>query len=86
MYKVLIADKLSEEAVSIFKENGIEAVVKTGLGEEELIKELETCDGLVVRSATKPNKNIIEKSKRLKVIGQIFYVRINQIYLQLVFV
>ena len=70
MYKVLIADKLSEEAVSIFKENGIEAVVKTGLGEEELIKELETCDGLVVRSATKPNKNIIEKSKRLKVIGR----------------
>ncbi|EMH79906.1 phosphoglycerate dehydrogenase [alpha proteobacterium HIMB114] len=70
MYKVLIADKLSEEAVSIFKENGIEAVVKTGLGEKELIKELETCDGLVVRSATKPNKNIIEKSKRLKVIGR----------------
>ena len=70
MYRVLIADKLSEEAVSIFKENGIEAVVKTGLGEEELIKELETCDGLVVRSATKPNKNIIEKSKRLKVIGR----------------
>ena len=48
MYKVLIADKLSEEAVKIFKDNGIETVVKTGLSEEELIKELETCDGLVV--------------------------------------
>ena len=70
MYKVLIADKLSEEAVKIFKDNGIETVVKTGLSEDELIKELETCDGLVVRSATKPNKKIIEKSKRLKVIGR----------------
>jgi len=70
MHKVLIADKLSDEAVKIFKDNGIETVVKTGLSEEELIKELETCDGLVVRSATKPNKNIIEKSKRLKVIGR----------------
>jgi len=70
MFKVLIADKLSDEAVKIFKDNGIETVVKTGLGEEDLIKELETCDGLVVRSATKPNKNIIEKSKRLKVIGR----------------
>ena len=70
MYKVLIADKLSEEAVKIFTDNGIETVVKTGLNEEDLIKELETCDGLVVRSATKPNKNIIEKSKRLKVIGR----------------
>ncbi len=70
MYKVLIADKLSEEAVKIFKDNGIETVVKTGLSEDELIKELATCDGLVVRSATKPNKNIIEKSKKLKVIGR----------------
>ena len=70
MFKVLIADKLSEEAVKIFKDNGIETVVKTGLSEDELIKELETCDGLVVRSATKPNKKIIEKSKRLKVIGR----------------
>jgi D-3-phosphoglycerate dehydrogenase len=70
MFKVLIADKMSDEAVKIFTDNGIETVVKTGLNEEELIKELETCDGLVVRSATKPNKNIIEKSKRLKVIGR----------------
>jgi D-3-phosphoglycerate dehydrogenase len=70
MFKVLIADKMSDEAVKIFTDNGIETVVKTGLSEEELIKELETCDGLVVRSATKPNKNIIEKSKRLKVIGR----------------
>ena len=70
MYKVLIADKLSEEAVKIFKDNGIETVVKTGLSEDELIKELKTCDGLVVRSATKPNKKIIENSKKLKVIGR----------------
>ena len=70
MYKVLIADKLSEKAIKIFKDNGIETIVKTGLGEDELIKELETCDGLVVRSTTKPNKKIIEKSKRLKVIGR----------------
>ena len=41
MYKVLIADKLSEEAVNIFKDNGIETVVKTGWSEEDLIKELE---------------------------------------------
>ena len=70
MYKVLIADKLSEKAIKIFKDNNIEAIVKTGLKEEELIKELQSCDGLVVRSATKPNKNIIENSKKLKVIGR----------------
>ena len=40
MFKVLIADKMSDEAVKIFTDNGIETVVKTGLSEEELIKEL----------------------------------------------
>ena len=48
MAKVLIADKLSEEAVKIFKDNGIETV-KNWVEQGELIKELETCDGLVVR-------------------------------------
>tara|TARA_B110000046_G_scaffold181673_1_gene214273 strand:+ start:182 stop:1120 length:939 start_codon:yes stop_codon:yes gene_type:complete len=70
MNKVLIADKLSNKAIKIFEDNDIEAIVKTELNEEQLIKELETCNGLVVRSQTKVNKNIIEKSKRLKVIGR----------------
>ena len=50
MYKVLIADKLSNEALAIFKENGIEAITKTDLDTKSLIKELQDCDGLVVRS------------------------------------
>ena len=53
MFKVLIADKLSEEAVRIFTDNSIEAVVKNGLDESALIEELQDYDGLVVRSATK---------------------------------
>ena len=53
MFKVLIADKLSEEAVRIFSDNGIEAIVKNGLDESALIEELQDYDGLVVRSATK---------------------------------
>jgi D-isomer specific 2-hydroxyacid dehydrogenase, catalytic domain. len=59
MFKVLIADKLSAEAVRIFTDNGIEAIVKNGLDEAALIKELQECDGLVVRSATKATKKVI---------------------------
>ena len=40
MYKVLIADKLSEEAVKIFKDNDIETVVKTGLSESDWSHEM----------------------------------------------
>lgn len=70
MLKILIADKINDEAVSIFEANGLKAVVKTELNEEQLIKELETCVGLVVRSKTKVSKNVIEKSKNLKIIGR----------------
>ena len=46
MYKVLIADKLSEEAVKIFKDNEIETVVKTGLSEEDLSVDVEILPAL----------------------------------------
>ena len=40
MYKVLITDKLNKEAVNIFSDNGIQAIVKTGLDVKSLIQEL----------------------------------------------
>ncbi|MEO1407721.1 MAG: phosphoglycerate dehydrogenase, partial [Pseudomonadota bacterium] len=55
MPKVLIADKLSPAAVDIFKNRGLEVETKTGLSKEELIAEIPAYDGLVVRSATKPD-------------------------------
>ena len=65
MFKVLIADKLSKEAEKIFIDNGLEVKTKTGLKEDELIQELNDCDALVVRSATKATKKVIEKSDNL---------------------
>lgn len=70
MYKVLITDKISKKALKIFKKNGIKAIEKIGLNEEEIIKELKGVQGIVIRSQTKINKNIILKSKSLKVIGR----------------
>ena len=47
MYKVLIADKLSDEAITVFKNNGIEVKIKTDLDQNSLIQELQDCDALV---------------------------------------
>ncbi len=44
--------------------------MKTGLSKEELIEIIDQYDGLAVRSATKPNKDVIAKAKKLKVIGR----------------
>src|SRR5208282_4175899 len=46
MTRVLIADNLSPRAVGIFKERGIEADVKIGLKEPELIGVIDGYDGL----------------------------------------
>ena len=52
------------------KKNNINVDVKTGLSEEEIIKIIPEYDGMVVRSATKVTKNIIDAAKNLKVIGR----------------
>ena len=70
MPKVLIGDKLSPAAVEIFHARGIETVTKTGLNTEELIAEIPEYDGLVVRSACKPNADVIAAATNLKVIGR----------------
>jgi D-3-phosphoglycerate dehydrogenase len=68
--RVLIADELSPAAVAIFKDRGVEVDVKTGLTKDQLIEIIDQYDGLAVRSATKPNKEVIAAAKKLKVIGR----------------
>ena len=70
MPKVLISDSMSNVAQKIFEKNNISVDVKTGLSEEEIIKIIHEYDGMVVRSATKVTKKIIEAAKKLKVIGR----------------
>ena len=58
--RVLISDELSPAAVAIFKERGIDADVKVGLGQgrscEKIIGDY---DGLAVRSATKVTEKML---------------------------
>ena len=61
---------MSDVAQKIFEKNNILVDVKTGLSEEDIIKIIPDYDGMVVRSATKVTKNILEAAKNLKVIGR----------------
>ena len=72
MKKILIADKMSPQAVEILQARALEAVVKTGLDEVALISIIPDFDGLAVRSSTKATKAIIEAGAKgkLKVIGR----------------
>ena len=70
MPRVLIADSLSPAAVDIFRQRGVDTDIKTGLSKDELIAVIGDYDGLVVRSDTKPNAEVIAAAKNLKVIGR----------------
>ena len=70
MSKVLISDSLSAAAVDIFKANGIETDVITGMKPEELIACIGEYDGLAIRSATKVTPEVLEAAGNLKVIGR----------------
>ena len=68
--KVLISDPIAKEGIEILKNSGFEVVEKTGMPPEELIKTIPDFDAIIVRSATKVTKEVIEAGKNLKVIGR----------------
>ena len=70
MPKVLIADKLAPAAVEIFHNRGLETETAVGLSKDELIAKIPEFDGLVVRSACKPDADVIAAADNLKVIGR----------------
>ena len=70
--RVLISDKLSEAAVQIFRDRGVEVDYLPDLGKDKdaLLAKIGDYDGLAIRSATKVSPKILEAAKKLKVIGR----------------
>jgi len=48
----------------------IQVVYKTNLSQEDLIKELQDADALIIRSSTKVTKEVLTKTNKLKIIGR----------------
>ena len=61
MAKILICDPVAEDALEAIRAGGHEVVEKTGMTPDELLEVVAEYDGMVVRSATKARRNIIEK-------------------------
>ena len=70
-FKILISDSLAKEAVEILeKEKEFKVDVNTKLTPEELKNIIKDYDALLVRSATKVTKDVIEKADNLKIVGR----------------
>jgi len=69
--KVLIADAISQRGVDELSRDGaIEAKVKTGLSEKELVDLIPDFSGLVVRSQTKVTAGVLNAGTKLRVVGR----------------
>ncbi len=69
MAKILITDKIHDDGIRPLREF-VEVEVATGLKPAELIEKVKGCDVLLVRSATKVTKDVIDAGKQLKVIAR----------------
>jgi D-3-phosphoglycerate dehydrogenase / 2-oxoglutarate reductase len=70
MPKVLISDAMDSIAEKILMSNKIDVDIKTDFNSDELKDKISAYDGLIIRSATKVTKGIIESAKNLKIIGR----------------
>ena len=70
--KVLVSDKLSETAVQIFRDRGIDVTFDPSIGKdkEKLAEAIGDYDGLAIRSATKATEKLLRRATKLKVIGR----------------
>ena len=70
--RVLVSDELSETAVQIFRDRGVEVdyMPKLGKDKDALAAIINQYDGLAIRSATKATEKLLAAATRLKVIGR----------------
>ncbi|MFZ1468081.1 MAG: phosphoglycerate dehydrogenase [Paracoccaceae bacterium] len=70
--RVLVSDELSETAVQIFRDRGVEVdyLPKLGKDKDALLAAIGQYDGLAIRSATKVTDKLLAQATNLKVIGR----------------
>lgn len=67
--KVMVSDQIHGAGIELLKKEA-EVEVAIGLDKEELIDRIKDKDALVVRSATKVTRDVLEAAEKLKVIGR----------------
>ena len=69
--RVLVSDKLSESAVGLFRDRGVEVDFEPGIGRDKdaLRERIGDYDGLAIRSATKVTEKLLGGAGRLTIFG-----------------
>ena len=68
--RIIICDELHSAALEILQESGFEPEVRLGMSEAQLIEAVPGAEALIVRSATKITRAVIEAADQLAVVGR----------------
>ena len=68
--RVLLTDGVDDCCVKIFKERGHQVDFMKTMPEADLVNIIGTYEGIVVRSATKVNANVLKHATKMRVVGR----------------
>ena len=70
LMRILVADKLVDEGLTLLEQSGIGYDVRVGLKEDELAAAVGKYDALIVRSGAKVTARVLQNPGALKAIGK----------------
>lgn len=68
--KILVKEKISKTGIEKMREAGFDVEIGVDMTREQLLETISEYDALIVRSATRVDKEVLEKGTNLKVIGR----------------
>ncbi|XP_075213430.1 hydroxypyruvate reductase [Lycorma delicatula] len=68
--RVLISDAVDDACVTLLRDNGVTVDCKYKLPKDQLLQEIKSYDGLIVRSDTKVTADVINAGSSLRVVGR----------------
>jgi D-3-phosphoglycerate dehydrogenase len=68
--KILVAEKIADGGIKLLKDAGHQVDIKLELTPEELVATIPEYEALIVRSATRASREVIEAGTNLKIVGR----------------
>ena len=70
MAKIIVTDKMASNGIDYLRSKGFQVDTPFGISHDELLEVIDQYDGIIVRSATKVRKDILDRGVNLKVVGR----------------
>lgn len=67
---IIVTERIAEVGIYYLRENGFSVDACLGITQAELLKHIARYDGLIVRSVTRVNEELLARAERLKIVGR----------------